>query len=157
MVTIRRATDMAPIRELWREYWGEQGLTPCFQNFDAELQTLPGAYTLILIAHEAGQVAGSIALRPIDGERAEAKRLYVRPQFRGQGIAAALLQRLIEEARAAGYQTINADTLPSMNAALDWYRRIGFAEIEPYTANPTPGAVYLQLDLTGTSPPHPTS
>jgi putative acetyltransferase len=39
------------------------------------------------------------------------------------------------------------DTLPIMEAALQLYRRLGFREIAPYTANPVKGAVFLELQL----------
>ncbi len=150
MVSIQEANDLDVVRELWREYWAEQGLAAEFQGFAAELAGLPGEYSRLLVAWKDGAAAGTIALRPMDGERAEAKRLYVRPAFRGMGIAAALLDALTADARAAGYRALYADTLPSMQAALGWYRRIGFAEVEAYSATPTPGAVYLMMDLTRT-------
>lgn len=91
--------------------------------------------------------AGTIALRRLNAHACEAKRLYVRPRFRGSGIGGSLLERLIREAREIGYGEMYADTLPSMASALGMYRTIGFTEIGPYTANPTPGAIFLRLDL----------
>jgi ribosomal protein S18 acetylase RimI-like enzyme len=59
----------------------------------------------------------------------------------------ALLERLIVEAGASGYDAICADTMPTMTPALTLYRRAGFVEVGPYAADPTPGAVYLKLYL----------
>ncbi|MEI9967090.1 MAG: GNAT family N-acetyltransferase [Terracidiphilus sp.] len=56
--------------------------------------------------------AGCIALRRVDADRAEAKRLYVRPAFRGMGLGRALLDWAMNEARAAGYREIVGDTMP---------------------------------------------
>lgn len=73
--------------------------------------------------------------------------MFVRPAYRGFGVALALLHRLTVEARQAGYREMYGDSLPTMTAALSLYRGFGFKETEPYSASPTPGAVYLRLAL----------
>jgi len=84
---------------------------------------------------------------PVRARRCEAKRMYVRPEFRGQGLARTLLDRVKQEAAHRGYQSILADTLPSMADALAFYRRYGFREREPYSASPTPSAIFIELSL----------
>jgi GNAT superfamily N-acetyltransferase len=96
---------------------------------------------------DAGVLQPARALRPLSEFGCEAKRLYVHPRFRGQGVGAALLNRLIEEARVAGYREMYGDTLTSMRTALQMYSRFGFCEVAPYSANPTPGAIFLKLSL----------
>jgi len=143
--------DLDTVRGLFDEYWRSFGFTACFQGFAQELAGLPGKYAppagrLALAISDAG-VAGCIALRRVDDCRAEMKRLYVRPAFRGRGIGAALLEYVIQEARAAGYAEIVADTMPVMADALAMYRRRGFELTGPYAEDPTPGAVYIRLRL----------
>ena len=75
------------------------------------------------------------------------KRLYVRPQARGDGLGRQLAERICDEARAAGYARICLDTLPAMAAAQSLYRRLGFVPVEPYVFNPIPGARFLALEL----------
>jgi ribosomal protein S18 acetylase RimI-like enzyme len=82
----------------------------------------------------------------------EMKRLYVREPFRSAELGLILAQRIIDEARQAGYQRMRLDSLPFMVAALGLYRRLGFREIAPYRPNPVPGAIFLELQLM--SPPH---
>src|SRR5580698_3193143 len=102
---IRPATlaDLDSIRAMLREYaaWLEVDL--CFQNFEQELAGLPGEYAppsgRLLLA----EGAGCVALRPIDREICEMKRLYVRPEHRGSGLGRQLIAAIIEEARGIGY------------------------------------------------------
>ncbi len=100
-----------------------------------------------MLARVGATPAGTAAFRPVDEQSCEAKRFYVRPANRGQGVATALLARLVKEATAEGYSAMYADTLPSMQSALQLYKRFGFSEIGPYSPNPTPGAIFLKLAL----------
>src|ERR1700678_2822005 len=92
---VAREASLAAVRTLLQEYWNSFGFTPCFQNFGDELAGLPGAYSppdgRLALAKNGDEPAGCIALRRVDGDRAEAKRLFVRPAFRGMGLGRALL------------------------------------------------------------------
>src|SRR5450432_460012 len=93
------AGEWEQVRELFREYWSSFGFSPCFQDFESEVAGLPGAYAppdgALVLALMDGQAAGCVALRRFDVQRCEAKRLYVRPQFRGRGVGRALLSWVI--------------------------------------------------------------
>ena len=145
--------DLAATRALFREYADSIGVDLCFQDFETELATLPGAYRppsgALLLAARGGEAAGCVALRPLEPPAvAELKRLYVRPGARGIGLGAALTEAALDLARTAGYQRIRLDTLPTMAAAQVLYRRLGFREVAPYRLNPIPGALYMELELT---------
>jgi GNAT superfamily N-acetyltransferase len=142
-----RPEEIAVVQELWREYWDWLGFSGAFQEFEAEVRSLPGKYECLLLAFSGGEPVGTAALRPIGDWLCEAKRLYVRPSRRGSGVGRALLERLIAEATSGGYLAICADTMPSMLPALTLYRRAGFVEVGPYSDEPTPGAVYLKRYL----------
>ncbi|MFR3920652.1 MAG: GNAT family N-acetyltransferase [Dysosmobacter welbionis] len=60
---------------------------------------------------------GCIALRRLDGERCEMKRLYVQPQYRGRGLPQ-LIRRITEDARQIGYRCMLLDTLPVLEDAV---------------------------------------
>ena len=148
--------DIAAVQHLWREYWESMGLPLDFQGFAAELDGLPGVYgteggALLLVSFD-GKAAGTIALRRLTANSGEVKRLYVCPEFRGQGIARQLLEAIFDRAHAFLYQYLYADTLPIMMEALKLYERLGFERVEPYSDCPTPGAIYLRLQLFGSSP-----
>jgi len=128
--SVETAEALAAMRLLLEEYWNSFGFTPCFQNFSDELTGLPGAYAppagRLALATINDQPAGCIALRRVDANHAEAKRLYVCPAFRGQGLGGALMEWVMAEARAAGYREIVGDTMPAMRDALALYERMGF-------------------------------
>lgn len=145
---VENAEAIAQVRELFEEYWSSFGFTPCFQNFSTELAELPGAYAppdgRLALAFVDGLPAGCVGLRRFDQTRAEPKRLYVRPQFRGHGIGRALLDWIIAEARAAGYAELVGDSMPVMREAVAMYERTGFELTHPTGSK---GKIDLRLKL----------
>jgi len=154
-VTIRIAespADIAQARDLFKEYGASLGFPLCFQNFEEELATLPGKYALpagrLLLAFVDGAPAGCGALRPLNRDACEMKRLYVRPGYKGQGIGRQLAERLIAEAKLIGYARMRLDTIPAqMMEANRLYLALGFHEIPPYYNSPQPGTRYMELPL----------
>ncbi len=139
-------------RGLFREYAAGLNIDLCFQNFDQEVDGLPGNYApplgRLLLAIKDEQVAGCIALRRYDDGACEMKRLYVRPESRGQGLGKKLVTTLIDAARELGYKRMLLDTLPGkMDEAIALYRSLGFREIAPYYNNPVEGALFMELWL----------
>jgi len=128
-------TDLTIVRTLLEEYWQSFGFTTCFQNFGDELTGLPGAYAppagRLAIVRLNGEPAGCVALRRLDDRRAEPKRLYVRPAYRGHGLGRALPEWVMNQARAAGYTELAGDTMPQMQDALALYRQMGFEVSAP--------------------------
>ena len=152
IIAATSSEEVEQARELFLEYAASLGFSLCFQGFDDEVKYLPGAYAppggRLLLALREGQPAGCVALRPLEPGICEMKRLYVRPGFRGMSIGRLLVDRIISEARAIGYQRMRLDTITSsMQGAIALYRRRGFREIPPYRENPVPGALYLELVL----------
>ncbi len=143
------------MRAIFRDYANGLGVDLCFQDFDQELATLPGDYSLprgtILLARVDGEIAGCCALRPLDAadypNACEMKRLFVRRPFRGIGLGRQLVEAVLDAARQAGYSSVLLDTLDDMEAARALYEELGFAEIPPYYHNPIAGAHYLKADI----------
>ena len=159
MLHLRQAVTPAEIeatRTLFKEYGASLGFSLCFQSFDQELASLPGDYApprgRLLMAHwhegTEDQLAGCVALHPLEDQMCEMKRLYVRPAFRGKHIGQKLAEALIQEARKIGYRQMRLDTVPTvMGTAVTLYRGMGFREIPAYRANPIAGAIYMELQL----------
>ena len=151
--TIRAAVaaDVPVVREMLEAYVEWIGLDLAFQEIDAELAGLPGDYApprgALLVAVDGHRHLGMIALRPMAGAIAEMKRLYVRPEARGRGVARQLIARLCTEARRLNYTEIRLDTLPMMGDAQALYEACGFVDIEPYYETPIAGTRFMSKTI----------
>ena len=121
------------------------------QGYDDEVIHPEQKYGLpegrLWLARLDGVPVGCVALRRLDDERCEMKRLYVRPGFREQGLGKRLVQRVIEDARSIGYRCLLLDTLPFLTVAIGMYKRMGFVEIPSYNNSPMENLVYMRYDL----------
>ena len=86
----------------------------------------------LLLARYDGEVAGCVALRRLDDEVCEMKRMFIYPQWRGHGIGRKLGKSIVAAARDSGYRVMRLDTSFRQTEALQLYRTLGFREIEPY-------------------------
>ncbi len=143
--------DREAVIAIFREYVASPRASLEYQDYESEFATLPGTYAppagCLLLAWQDGQIAGCAALRPVDARIAEMKRVYVRPGRRGEGIGRRLVQDLLLLARQRGYERVCLDVLPEFTAALALYRTLGFQPAPAVSFNPTPGALFLGIDL----------
>lgn len=155
LISPRTASELEQTRSLFSEYASQLGIDLCFQDFEHELASLPGAYkepsgALRLLIVE-GEPAGCCAMRRLDNvdypNACEMKRLYVRQDYRGGGWGRRLAESILQAATLAGYDFILLDTLDDMETARSLYAGLGFEEIPPYYHNPIPGAHYLMARL----------
>lgn len=157
---------LQPAAEIFAEYAASiadvAGCSLQHQGFEAELATLPGLYAppagcMLLavdapagLAVDAQSVLGCIAMRPLPrlGPHAcEMKRMYVRPAARGRGLGRQLGERLLAEARAAGYRVMLLDTSDTMYAAIALYRALGFVPRDRYNDDPMPDTLWFERPL----------
>ena len=136
---------------LFLEYAETLGFSLCFQDFDEEVENLPGKYSLpngcILLAWDELDCVGCVGLRPLSDTVSEMKRLYVKPAYRGTGLGRLLSDNIMKFAIESNYSKIMLDTLSSMESAQGLYRSLGFAEVVAYYNNPHPEAVFFELDF----------
>lgn len=151
LVQVETPQQIEEVRSLLREYEASLNVSLCFQGFEKELAELPGDYApprgRLLLECDGDQLAGCVALRELDEETCEMKRLYLRPEFRGQGAGRRLARSVIQEARTLGYKRMRLDTLAAMREAKALYESLGFKRIEPYYQNPLPGTEFMELEL----------
>lgn len=154
MPTILQAAtpgEIAQARELFLEYGATPDFGVCFKGFEEEVRGLPGMYAppegRLLLAYADGEAAGCIGLRKMEPGVCEVRRLYVRPQSRGQRLGRTLAEAIIAQARQAGYHTARLGTLPVMKEAIALYQSLGFARAAPYKDSALEGAIYMELAL----------
>jgi ribosomal protein S18 acetylase RimI-like enzyme len=143
--------DLKTARDLFEQYAHSLGFDLGFQDFAAELGNLPGKYApphgRLLLAKQDDRIVGCVALRKLEENICEMKRLYVIPSARGQGIGRKLAETIIAQAKAMGYKHMRLDTVASMQAANRLYSSLGFRPIAPYRYNPLEGAQFYELSL----------
>jgi GNAT superfamily N-acetyltransferase len=149
------AGEVEKARELLYEYFEMRNFDAAMGDYKTELAELPGLFAppegCFLLAYVGEELVGSVAykkLKEFEGN-CELKRLYVKPSHRGKKIGYRLIDRLIEEAKKAGYTTMKLDNHPWMVEAESLYHAFGFVRIEPYWNNPTENAKYFELDMRG--------
>jgi GNAT superfamily N-acetyltransferase len=154
MFEIRRASfpiDAEAVLNIWREFVASPSVCLDYQENETEFASLPGKYDspggCIFLADRQEYIGGCIAFRRVSQTICEMKRLYVRPHARGEGLGCRLVQRLIDEAREAGYREMRLDVLAEFEQAERIYGRFGFVPAEPVSFNPLPGTRFLGLVL----------
>lgn len=155
-LVIREASteeDIAQVRTLVRAHGDARANTPGVEYVYADADGLPGPYVAprggLWLADSGEGGVGCVALRPIDGETAEVKRMFVDPHWRGRGVGRALLGALVEGARQRGYVTLRLGTLQDMDVAQSLYRSMGFRPIERYRPDELIDTRFFALDLRG--------
>lgn len=155
------------------DYSASLGISLNFQNFDKEVADFPGAYTeenrgsffvVIDKDDENEKVVACVGLRPFKGfadtgmpgysigspettKVCEMKRLYVNPEYRRFKIGAALVDKLIEDGKARGYNSMVLDTLPRLVGATRLYESRGFKEMSGCIDNANLERLYLELEF----------
>ena len=145
--------DRDEIVAMLREYEAGLGISLFFQEFEAEIAALPGAYAppggeIMVARDQTGVPVGCVALRPVPGEpgSCEMKRLYVLPAGRGTGLGRRLAVAVMQEARRLGYRRMVLDTLPWLHEAQTLYRSLGFRQTG--TTGTDPEILLFACDLT---------
>ncbi len=131
------------ITEVCFEFFGQPPLE--FEDMDdiASHYAPPSGVFMVLL--EGERVVGTGAIRRIEDETCELKRMWFLPAFRGKGYGTQMLERLIAFARSVGYKRVRLDTSPALEGANRLYHRLGFQMIERY--NDGPCAIFMEKQL----------
>jgi putative acetyltransferase len=155
LILAESQAEFETAKSLFKEYAQWLNVDLCFQSFDQELADIAiqygspkGGIFLIKIGED---VAGCVGVRSLKndttGTICELKRMYVREAFRGKGYGKLLLGAALDLAGDLGYETMQLDTLPRLEAAIALYLANGFVEIGAYYHNPLPSVRYFEKKL----------
>ena len=143
--------DYAKAKVLFKEYANSLDFSLSFQNFDKELENIPGKYSkpdgCIILLRDNFDYVGCIGMRPFDNISCEIKRLYLKPLYRGFGLGKTLTEKVLEYCRKREYKKVYLDTTTRMKSAINIYKSLGFIETSPYYNNPLADVRYFELNL----------
>jgi GNAT superfamily N-acetyltransferase len=154
--TIRAALDerdIAEVRRLVLTHAAARATTPGVEYMRADAERMPGPYVpprggLWLAVHDGAGI-GCVALRQLDADAAEVKRMFVDEAWRGCGVGRALMETLVAAARTRGYTTLRLGTLADMTAAQGLYASLGFRPVERYRPDELVHTLFYELPLAG--------
>ena len=90
-------------------------------------------------------VSGAAKIMRDDGDYAEIKRVFVRDEFRGQGLSVQIMQYLEAELQQRGISVFRLETGVRQPEALGLYRKLGYVDREPFGAyKPDPLSVFME-------------
>lgn len=133
MFEIRECDDYEAAKKLILEYSEIKGAEACFVSLDKELSDLQGFYNdgALLLGYDDGNPIATIAIKKINDDRAEAKRLYIKPECRGNGYARPMLNAMLDKCRELHFKEVGFTTKPEvMSIGYALYRKMGFEELE---------------------------
>ncbi|MDB5792739.1 MAG: family N-acetyltransferase [Massilia sp.] len=120
-------------------------LYPAENVYALDLSSLLAPHVLFAVARDAAGVplgCGAIVVTPDYGE---IKRMYVRPQARGQGLARRLIDALEQKAMARGCRSFMLEAGPAQPEALIVYERLGYRRCGPFGDYPEhPLSVFMR-------------
>jgi putative acetyltransferase len=89
---------------------------------------------IFLVIEDEAQIIGTGAIRQLENNICELKRLWLLTEYHGQKLGYRMLQELLAVAREKGYERMRLETDPEAQIrAVDFYKRNGFYEIARYT------------------------
>ena len=139
-------------KSLFLEYASEINIDLSFQDFNDELDNLriqysPPGGSLFVGYIDYDIPIGCFGIRRISDTTCELKRMYLKEEYRRNGIGDQMMRLAIKQANELDYFFMRLDTLPFMKPAIALYKKYGFYKISPYRHNPIPGAIYFEKDL----------
>jgi putative acetyltransferase len=98
-----------------------------------------------LVLTDGEEVVGTGAIRRLDENTCELKRMWFLKEYRGRGLGKQMAQMLLASARQKGYKRVRLDTSPKLEQAVGLYSRLGFRFIERYNSGPC--SLFMEKEL----------
>lgn len=119
--------------------------------FDGELEGETALYRepegRMLLAREGAVPVGCAMLRALPDGACEVRRVFVSEDARRRGVARALMLRMMEEARVAGYACMRLVTGAGFFSAIALYESLGFRHIPPYRPTTWEDVACMEVSL----------
>lgn len=142
---VKDCNDTEVVKELFKEYSQIKGAESCFVSFDKEIADLEAFYSggALLVGYEENAPVACIAIKKLDDTTCEAKRLFIKPENRGNGYARTMLNTMLDKAKELGFLEVTFTTKPSvMQIGYGLYKRMGFEEVSEKE-----GIVSMRMEL----------
>lgn len=143
-------TDQRTLDLIGMHLRGMHASSPPGTVFALEAAALKSSDVTVWTAWSGEAIAGIAALKQLNERHGEVKSMRTHPQFVRRGVAAALLEHLIQEARRRSMSLLSLETGngAAFAPALALYRRRGFADGEPFADyRPNGHSLFLHLRL----------
>lgn len=151
VVYVSNKKDYDDLRFMFLEYEKDLGFNLSFQDFNTELDDLKSMYAhpdgAAYVLRKNNMTIGCIAVRKLETNIAEIKRMFVRETARGKGYGKLLLDCALVACHELGYERVRLDTLDYMKPAIQAYKNASFYEIPAYRHNPFDNAVFMEKVL----------
>ncbi len=144
--------DFDAARVLFLDYADSYGLDFGYLDFEFELSTLEQLYQspnglIYLMSNEDEKDMGVAAVKQIDEQNIELKRLYIASKYRSSESTMMLMDKILEAVAQKGFRSINAHFIPEMHEAVAVCRSLGFTDCPPFKYDHVHGSIFLKLDL----------
>lgn len=84
-----------------------------------------------MLGYDEENPVATVAIKRIDDNTAEAKRLYIKPECRGKGYARPMLNAMLDKCRELCFKEVRFTTKPEvMSVGYALYKKMGFEELE---------------------------
>ena len=148
---VESKAQITTVKGLFLEYAKWLNYRTCFDNFEQEVEGLPGEYAApdgcLLLGLYEDVPAGCVALRKVKNGVCEMRRLWVREKFRGQNVGWNLAEETITRAKKMGYKKMILETIPLMERAISIYQILGFKQTSSNTASNGDEVIHMELTL----------
>lgn len=118
--------DPLPLEEIMAHYDG-RGTLDEMNDIQRNYFEIGGTF---LVMMDDNQLIGTGAIRRLESNVCELKRLWLLPEYHGKGLGYRMMQELLSFARETGYEQIRLETDHIyQKRAVEFYKRLGFYEI----------------------------
>lgn len=129
-------SDCEHITDLVYGVLREYGLNPDPGATDADIQDIESSYfrrggTFLVLEVQDGSIIGAYGLYPLEKHTCELRKMYLRKEYRGQGLGKLLLDDALVKARQLGFEAMVLETASVLTEAIALYKSYGFVEYTP--------------------------